>query len=79
MRTPADRVEVKRGDIDIAARALFEQYKAGAVEELQCREWDWDTLPDAVTDFEHPLLCKAGYRREVEVAVEALWRAGRLT
>ena len=77
MRTPADRVEAKAADIEIAARAVFESYKA-VIAELDGVEWD--ALPDAPPEGDlHPMMVKLHYRRDVQTPVEALWRAGRLT
>jgi hypothetical protein len=68
----AERQAAKAADREIAGRALFESYKAG-VEELD--DLVWETMPEG--SFMDPR-SKEFFRDEVSVAVEALWRAGRL-
>lgn len=68
----SNRTARKAADRDIAARALFEAFKA-TIAELD--DVGWDTLPDSGV----AMRSKHYYRREVTVAVEALWRAGRLS
>jgi hypothetical protein len=71
----AERARRKAEDVDLAARAIFEVAKC-SIDKLEGVEWE--SLPDTRGPL-HPMLGKEHYRREARLAVEALWRAGRLT
>lgn len=74
------RVARKAADIEIAARALFEATKTSVVD---LADIEWDNMPVSETGLfnedEYPMKNQWFYRREVSTAVEALWRAGRLS